>query len=350
MAEAKRLKLRQLLGERLGIRDEKVLDKLYKDLEIEYGEDVGYALQEPDTGLEDLLRDIEEKRWLEYYQLRVRRAPVRKEFVEIELDEREARHAEALRHYLVRRAATLPEVRQFRDERLGGNVLASEQAEEFLRAEELEGVSEEELSEDSSYASSYAVHLDGLSREELKSLAIPPRKGGPLSEATAVYEERIGYIWLREEERQIDLGELGLWLASAYPWEPEDAAWFVLTGEPPEVKSLNLSYHPAREIFTLAFAPWISEETLRRAYRKARDRAHGGGDNRQPGEKALALLRFVSERTPWGETPKWTPLMTAWNEDDDTPPKWRFSGVSQSRKTYLRAERRVAGPRSVGDR
>jgi hypothetical protein len=57
LAEA--LKLRQLLGERLGIRDEKVLDKLYKDLEIEYGEDVGYALQEPDTGLEDLLRDIE---------------------------------------------------------------------------------------------------------------------------------------------------------------------------------------------------------------------------------------------------------------------------------------------------
>ena len=271
--------------------------------------------------------------------------PARKDFVEIELDEREARHAEALRHYLARQAATLPEVQQFRDAEMGGDLLTPEQAEDFLRAEELEGVSEEELSEAPSYASYYAVHLDGLSREELKSLMIPSRRGGYLSEKSAFYEERRG-IWLREET--MDLGELSLWLASAYPWEPEDAAWFILTGEPPEVVSLNLSYRPARKVFTLAFAPWISEETLRRAYRKARDRVYGDEDNRQPGAKALAVLRFVRERTPWEKTPKWTELMTEWNEDADTPPRWRFKDVPHFRKTYLRTERRVAGPWLAG--
>src|SRR5215213_2345508 len=338
-------------------------DKRFKELRVELQKELGKAAisgpvweqLEEDGHVENYLdrlvqsEDVkgEAGRLLRYSEKVIKqgggrpRPPTRKELVEIELDEGERAHAEALRHYLVRQAATLPEVRQFRDERLGGNVLVSERAEEFLRAEELEGLSEEELNEDPSYASSYAVHLDGLSREELKGLVIPSRRrGGYLGERSAFYEELSGYVWFREEEKQIDLGELSLWLASVYPWEPEDAAWFVLTGEPPEVISLNLSYHPARGVFTLAFAPWISEETLRRAYRKARDRAHGGEDNRQPGEKALALLRFVSERTPWGETPKWTPLMTAWNEDDDTQPKWRFSGVSQFRKTYLRAERR----------
>jgi hypothetical protein len=130
-----------------------------------------------------------------------------------------------------------------------------------------------------------------------------------------------------------------------YPWEPEDAAWFVLTGEPPVVAPLNLSYHPDRGVFTLAFASWISEETMRRAYRKARDQAHGGTGNRQLGEKALAVLRFVSERTPSAEKPKWTELWRSWNSecrDGEYPRKWSFNDISALRRAYLRAEQSVA--------
>ena len=230
---------------------------------------------------------------------------------------------------------------QFRDERLGENVLVPEQAEEFLRAEELKDWCEGELSEDPSYA----VYLQTLGREELKGLVIGPRhKDAYLSERSAFYEERRALIWFREEE-ELDLGELSLDLASAYPWAPEDAAWFVLTGEPPEVVSVYLSYRRARGVFTLAFAPWISEETMRQAYRKARNRARGGEGNHQPGEKALTVLCFVSKRTPAGKKPRWTPLMAEWNEDANTPPRWKFKDVSHFRKTYLRTERRVAGPR-----
>ena len=339
MTESKRHRLRELLRKPLGVHDERVLSKLCEDLESKYPEDVKYALEEPEAGVKDLLQDIEEKGWLEYYWLKVPRAPKRKEFVEIELDERERGHAEALRHYLVRQAAMLPEVQQFRDEKLRGDLLTPEQAENFLRAEELKDRSEEELS-------SYAGYVYGLDREELKELVIPSHpRGGYFGEEDRYYGEEWGFVWFRDDNKAIGLGDLSLYLASVYPWEPEDAAWFVLTGEPPEVVSVRLSYHPRRGVFSLTFAPWISERTLRQVYRKARDRTHGGKANRYPGRKALAVLRFVSERTPPGKKPKWTELMENWNiecRDSEYPPKWKFKDVSAFRKTYLRSEQRVA--------
>ena len=340
MTESKGHRLRELLRKPLGVHDERVLNKLCEDLEREYPDDVKYALEEPEAGVKDLLQDIEEQGWLKYYWLKVPRAPKRKEFVEIELDERERSHAEALKHYLVRRAATLPEVQEFRDDVLGGDLLTPEQAENFLRAEELKDRSEEELS-------SYAGYVYGLDREELKEHVIPPHpKDGYFSEESAYYrEELVSPFWFRDDNKAIGLRDLSLYLASVYPWEPEDAAWFVLTGEPPEVVSVRLSYHPRRGVFSLTFAPWISEPTLRQAYRKVRDRAHGGKGNRQPGEKALAVLRFVSERTPPEKKPKWTELMKIWNSkcrDGEYPPDWEFSAVSTFRNTYLRSEQRAA--------
>lgn len=271
------------------------------------------------------------------------RPPTRKEFVEIELDERERSHAEALKHYLVRQAAALPQVRQFRDEKLRGDLLTPDQAEEFLRAEELKDRPEEEPDENFSYAG----HVYGLPREVLEDLVIPSlSKDGYFSEESAYYSEKLlSSVWFRNDDEEIDLGHLSLYLASVYPWEPEDAAWFVLTGEPPEVVSVHLTYHPRRGVFSLTFAPWISEPTLRQAYRKARDRTHSGKDNRNPGRKALAVLRFVSERTPPGKKPKWTQLMKTWNikcRNGEYQPEWTFNAVQTFRNTYLRSEQRAA--------
>ena len=58
--------------------------------------------------------------------------------VDVNLDYYEKECAETASLYLAKKAASLPEVRRFRQERLGGKLLTTEEAEEFLR-EELKG-------------------------------------------------------------------------------------------------------------------------------------------------------------------------------------------------------------------
>src|SRR5919112_2058284 len=55
--------------------------------------------------------------------------------VDVDLDAYEKECAETVSLYLAKKAASLPEVRRFRQERLGGKLLTTEEAEEFLREE-----------------------------------------------------------------------------------------------------------------------------------------------------------------------------------------------------------------------
>jgi hypothetical protein len=82
-------------------------------------------------------------------------------------------------------------------------------------------------------------------------------------------------VWSEKEEKEIatNYRDLFLYLAGTFPWHPYDAARFLLTGERPEVVPLELSYQ--RRVFTLNFAPWISEKTLRKAYRKCQKVVRG---------------------------------------------------------------------------
>jgi hypothetical protein len=138
--------------------------------------------------------------------------------------------------------------------------------------------------------------------------------------------------------------EFCLYLAAIFPWHPYDAARFLLTGERPEVVPLQLSYNRHSRVFTLNFAPWISEKTVRKAYRKCQ-KVVQGGDNRRMKQRTLAVLRFVTEHTD-GEGKRqlsWSQLTDLWNEDH--PGEWRFKGRSGLRKAYLRAEKELARPR-----
>jgi hypothetical protein len=225
---------------------------------------------------------------------------------------------------------SLSEVREYREQKLGSENkrLEYKEVKDFLKHELISQEEEQEM-------------VLSLRFEELIALACGS------SGAVASFDETIfpnsteGLVFFLQEEG-LSLGDLSSWLAALYPWSAEDAALFVLTGKPPEVVALALSYHRTRSVFTLSFTPWISENTFRRVYRKARDRAHGV-ENRQPGSKALAVLRFVSERTPPTEDPRWTELVRTWNQDGDIPTLWKFKSVSAFRKLYLRTEQRVAG-------
>ena len=88
------------------------------------------------------------------------------------------------------------------------------------------------------------------------------------------------------------------------------------------------------------FAPWISEKTFRKAYRKCQ-KVVQGGDNRRMQERTLAVMRFVTERTDdEGNRPSWSQLTDLWNKEHTGA--WRFKDRFGLRKAYLRAEKELA--------
>src|SRR5215217_2807512 len=130
--------LRGRWEERVSVKDKGVLDAIWQDFED--SGDVDYALNEPETGLEDLVLDTENR--LKYWRLgRGYAKPVGRSArtaVEVELSDYEKECAQTASLYLAKKVASRPEVRRFRQERLGGTLLTTEEAEEFLR-EELKG-------------------------------------------------------------------------------------------------------------------------------------------------------------------------------------------------------------------
>jgi len=141
------------------------------------------------------------------------------------------------------------------------------------------------------------------------------------------------------------LEALGRSLVARYPWPLRDAAWFVITGEAPEVEALNIEVDRARDTCTITLAPWISEKTLRRAYRGLHE-----NDNRPLGSKVLSAFRFVDENTEPGRTPKWSELTRLWNKRcrDRNREDLTFFDGSALKKAHERAEARLASPWANG--
>ena len=284
----------------------------------------------------------------------------------MELNDSERAHAAALAPYLAKRAALLPEVRGFREGK--GGVLAPGDVVEFLRDElgwrahskeypglawDLEQVSSElpdveELKDlvggrvNRSRASrsnyEYRLFVEAL---EADSMA--------LEEPAGAYYYGVMHLIRSKDGRT--LGDLSRRLLSLYPWPLRDAAWFVLTGDPPEVEPVRVYHRRERGEIALVFAPWILEETIRRAYRSVQL-----GDNRPLEKKSLALFRFVTEHTKPGEKPRWSELTRSWNGQY---PEHRFIDRFALRRAYKRAEERLAAawvtpeegarPRATGD-
>jgi len=83
----------------------------------------------------------------------------------------------------------------------------------------------------------------------------------------------------------------------------------MLTDDPPEIEPLKVHRDASSGAFRLIFEPWISEETVRRAYRSVQL-----GDNRPLERKCLAAFLFVTAHTEPGEKPKWAELTRRWNK------------------------------------
>lgn len=254
--------------------------------------------------------------------------------VEIELREDEKEIASVLSTYLAKHAiVNEPMVQHFQREELDGNLLTPEQAEEFLRRRveryalaHYEGslLTPEEIRE--------VLSVDTWSRDELLSRVSEPPPPMP--------ERPIFPDWVQGIMR-VTLEEVSNLLAAKYPWTPEQATWFLLTGEPPRILPLRLAYLPTQGTFALSFTPWISEETFRSVYRKVRDYRHKR-QNTPPDERTLDVLRFVTECTDeQGRGPSWSELHQLWNREH---PEKRYKDRSSLYKAYKRAEQEIAGP------
>lgn len=145
-------------------------------------------------------------------------------------------------------------------------------------------------------------------------------------------------------------------LSQAYHWDVGEATWFILTGIHPAVPTLRGAYESASLAFgdfgaiTLVVAPWESADKVLRTYRHLQ-RDVLGGDNRQIGERNLALFRFIRQhRQCGGNKMSWRELLQQWNQQF---PQWRCDDHRRLARDYERTQkallpkRRDTGPRSI---
>jgi hypothetical protein len=158
--------------ERVSTADKGVLDKLWQDLTEQYSDYIDDALR--DSRLIADLVDLAEDR-IEYWRLESQRGKphgrTAQTIVEVELDYYEKECAETASLYLVKKAASLPEVRCFRQERLGGKLLTTEEAEEFLRGELKGDVSDDRPLSDLDEL--WIASVSDMGLEELLDFVVP---------------------------------------------------------------------------------------------------------------------------------------------------------------------------------
>src|SRR5918997_4181909 len=182
-----------------------------------------------------------------------------------------------------------------------------------------------------------------MSLEELLEFVQPTSKSAVAASPDLLfpYESR-GGMFFSEEKIVESYSDLCLYLVTRFPWEVDKAALFLLTGERPKITPLELTYHRSRRVFTLTFAPWILEKTLRKAYRKCQ-KVVQGGDNRRMQARTLAVMRFVTKHTDneGRRLLSRSQLTDLWNKEHSG--EWSSKGRSGLRKAYLRALLQLAG-------
>jgi hypothetical protein len=275
--------------------------------------------------------------------------------VHVPLTDLEQEHAAALRPYLAKRAALLPDVRGFRKEKLGGEILNPDQIIAFLR-KELSYLPAQQYAVVQPSLKQILSHSGGISAEELKDLVAgweqwsgETRTEHWLDESRRAIELRFVAVPRRPSQQSVPglmyfvrdhtgrtLEDISRSLVTRYPWALKDAAWFVLTDEPPKVECLKIQDDKARGRYMFTFASWVSEKTVRFAYHRVQPK-----DNRPLSTKGLAAFRFVDEYTEPGRTPKWAELTRRWNEQH---PEDKFRDRSALRQAYERARERLAYP------
>lgn len=154
-------------------------------------------------------------------------------------------------------------------------------------------------------------------------------------------------------------------LTKRYSWTSVESTMFVLTDVLPLIVPLHVSASQSlriqtsqyenpcsenegawplvmtRQRITLIVDAWVSDNTVQRVY-KAAQHEMLKRDNRQLGERTLALVRFLAELKNY-EKMTWDERMVAWNRVQTTP-TWQYNDVRHFQEACSRAEQAILSP------
>jgi hypothetical protein len=116
-------------------------------------------------------------------------------------------------------------------------------------------------------------------------------------------------------------------LAAEFPWSAHDAAWFLLTGDVPDVSAIRVSLHEVRDRpgndaeynrveVTIRAEAWVSATTVRRAYTVVQSELlKAAGRRKLKGIDAamLELVRFADRWIQEHGRPNYRAMGRAWN-------------------------------------
>lgn len=208
----------------------------------------------------------------------------------VALPEREQKRATVLLAIQMRRAGEHPDVRDFRDARLGGGLLSVNDAEAYFQ---------------------------------------PGPKGSISDDKLADLARRLG---------------------TYYNWHQDDAAWFVLTGEAPTLHPLAVDFYTHTSVYgpgygeiTLHVEPWIPADEVKKAFLNARDRLRSGAGPGTVSVQRLEVLRFVEEEVAKrGHRSPFPKMFEMWNK---RYPGWSYADYTAFSKAYREARQEVLYPK-----
>lgn len=140
-----------------------------------------------------------------------------------------------------------------------------------------------------------------------------------------------------------DLRVLAEKLSRSYPWEPAQAAAFVLEGliplATPFMLRLPQAWHdgrPKRSRLTMEVDLWMPAAEVVKAYRDVQRRVLPG-HNRPVSAKSIDLVNFVTRNRP----APWPRLLERWNTEH---PGLKYSNYRSFRSAYVRASQSLLHP------
>ena len=196
------------------------------------------------------------------------------------------------------------------------------------------------------------LHRDGpMSSDEAEAYLELPKAKEPPRAPMAGHAELLQYrnerlfhdlhVWTGTPLDQLRL--LALRLAQSYPWQPAEAAAFVLEGFIPRASpflvNLPQTWHPTRprrERLVMEVDLWMPASVVLRAYREYQRKVLPG-HNRPVGQKSIDLVNFVFRHRP----ATWQQLLDRWNNEHPVAP---YPDYRRFRYAFMRARQSLLYP------
>jgi hypothetical protein len=307
------------------------------------------------------------------------------ELITPRLGDRETQRAEAVEKYVAKVAACERSVFAFRKRFLGGTALSHAQADGLITSPAAAYLPfeyfipfGESLIPLLNHSATLRTDPPGRDETDSYSLDIFVRPPGKTFSVEVQRTERLLYIDEAGQTNDIlvedgsvleGLRRLSTYLAAEYPWQEEQVAWFVLTGEPPPLSAATGrvsrgSAAPYAEI-TMTVQPWVPADTVRKFYGQLQGRVLTSRP-RALSERNLAVFRFIvgqqevkpySDNAPASELtrrhpklmrlkqPSWRVMLKRWNGHLPAGHRWHYRYVRNFQRDFRRAAKAIVSPR-----